>query len=85
MTGDEPLRPAFMFIRVPEPRTGKNRIHVDLRAADLQAEVDRVAALGATKVGEFDEYGAKRVTLADSEGNLSISDSPRNNSSLTLF
>ena len=70
MTGDEPLRPAFMFIQVPEPRTGKNRIHVDLLAADWQIEVERVVGVGAIKVGEFGVYGAKWVTLADPEGNL---------------
>jgi len=70
MTGDEPLRPAFMFIQVHEPHTGKNRIHVDLLAADWQSEVERVVGVGAIKVGEFDEYGAKWVTLADPEGNL---------------
>lgn len=70
MAGDEPLHPAFMFIQVPEPRTGKNRIHVDLLAVDWQLEVERVVALGAGKVGEFEEYGAKWATLADPEGNL---------------
>jgi len=70
MTSDEPLRPAFMFIQVPEPPTGKNRIHVDLPAADWQSEVERVVGVGAIKVGEFDVYGAKWVTLADPEGNL---------------
>jgi hypothetical protein len=70
MSGAEPMRPVFMFIQVPEPRTGKNRIHVDLHATDPQAAVDRVVALGATKVGEFDEYGTAWTTLADSEGNL---------------
>lgn len=69
-TGDQPLRPAFMFIQVPEPRAGKNRIHVDLHSSDLQTEIDRVLALGATKIGDFDEYGATWATFSDSEGNL---------------
>ena len=69
-TGDEPLRPAFMFIQVPEPKVGKNRVHVDLLSADWRAEVDRVVGLGATKVGEFDESGAVWATFADPEGNL---------------
>jgi hypothetical protein len=59
-----------MFIQVPEPKVGKNRIHVDLLAADWRAEVDRVVELGAMRVGEFDESGAVWVTLADGEGNL---------------
>ena len=32
--GERPLRPAWMFIKVPEPRIGKNRVHADLVATD---------------------------------------------------
>ena len=32
--------------------------------------VDRLVAIGATKVGEFDEYGAHWITLSDPEGNV---------------
>lgn len=67
--GDK-LAPALLFLKVPEPRTGKNRLHVDLTASDRAAEVDRVIALGATRVGDFDEYGTRWTTLADPEGNL---------------
>jgi len=69
-TGDKPLRPGWMFIKVPEPRAGKNRVHPDLVATDLAAEVDRVVGLGATRVAEFDEYGTHWVTLTDPEGNV---------------
>jgi len=62
--------PALMFLAVPEPRQGKNRMHLDLVAADLSAAVERAVALGATKVAEFDEYGTRWVTLADPEGNV---------------
>jgi hypothetical protein len=59
-----------MFVAVPEPRQGKNRLHVDLTSGDLSAAVDRAVSLGATKVGEFSEYGAIWTTLADPEGNV---------------
>ena len=62
--------PALMFLAVPEPRHGKNRLHLDLVATDIQAEVERAVALGATKVADFDEYGTKWTTLADPEGNV---------------
>ena len=62
--------PALMFIQVPEERVGKNRLHLDLATADWAAEVDRIVGLGAKRVGEFDEYGAHWVTLADPEGNV---------------
>jgi hypothetical protein len=67
---EDPRFPAMMFLAVPEPRQGKNRVHLDLVATDLSAEVDRAVGLGATKVGEFDEYGTRWVTLTDPEGNV---------------
>jgi hypothetical protein len=62
--------PALMFLAVPEPREVKNRMHLDLVATDLAAEAQRAVDLGATKVAEFDEYGATWVTLTDPEGNV---------------
>ncbi len=62
--------PALMFLAVPEPRQGKNRLHLDLVSADRSAAVERATQLGARKVGEFDEYGTQWTTLADPEGNV---------------
>ena len=62
--------PALMFLQVPEPRAGKNRWHLDLFSSDPAAEVERAIGLGATQLGDFDEFGAKWATLADPEGNL---------------
>jgi hypothetical protein len=62
--------PALMFLAVPEPRQGKNRVHLDLVATDIQAEVDRAISLGATKVADFDEYGTRWTTMTDPEGNV---------------
>ena len=62
--------PALMFLAVPEPREGKNRVHLDLVATDIQAEVERAISLGATKVAEFDEYGTRWATMTDPEGNV---------------
>ncbi len=59
-----------MFIRVPEPRVGKNRLHIDLASPDVSAEVQRALAVGATHVGDFAEYGAAWTTLRDIEGNV---------------
>jgi len=64
-----PGSPTWSFFSVPEPKTVKNRVHVDLEAADLAAAVDRHVALGATRLGEFEEAGYRWVTLADPEGN----------------
>jgi hypothetical protein len=62
--------PSLMFLAVPEPKQGKNRLHLDLTSTDLDGAVERAVSLGATKVGEYDEYGAIWTTLADPEGNL---------------
>ena len=48
-----------MFLAVPEPRQGKNRLHLDLVSTDRAAAVERAIRLGARKVGEFDEYGTQ--------------------------
>lgn len=58
----------LMFLNVPEPKTIKNRLHLDFVPDDQDAEVARLLALGATRmdVGQADEPW---VVLADPEGN----------------
>ena len=60
--------PGLLFASVPEPKTMKNRLHLDFRPDDRDAEVDRLLAIGATRVdvGQGDESW---VVLADPEGN----------------
>ncbi|SEG64620.1 hypothetical protein SAMN05444920_103684 [Nonomuraea solani] len=57
--------PRLWFQRVPERKIGKNRLHLDLRADDLDAEMDRLTALGAKLLATHDDW----VVLADPEGN----------------
>ncbi len=57
------------FFRVPEGKTVKNRMHFDLITTDFDTEVDRLTALGATKLNEIKNGSAHWVTLADPEGN----------------
>jgi hypothetical protein len=61
--------PVLMFIKVPEPKAHKNRVHVDLHAEDWKAQAERAVRLGATHVADFDEYGARWSSLLDPEGN----------------
>jgi hypothetical protein len=60
--------PGLLFASVPEPKTIKNRLHLDFRPDDRDAEVNRLLAIGATRVdvGQGDETW---VVLADPEGN----------------
>lgn len=66
--GDE-RRPGWFFIKVPEGRVAKNRVHVDFRSDDREAEVDRLIGLGAERYEDHDEGGHRWTTLVDVEGN----------------
>jgi hypothetical protein len=61
--------PAWMFIKVPEPKTVKNRLHLDLTCPDWKAEAARITTLGAVQVAEHQEFGTHWVTMRDPEGN----------------
>ena len=50
---------------VPEPKTVKNRLHLDLEAHNPAAERNRLTALGARVTAEFDTW----IVLDDPEGN----------------
>jgi predicted enzyme related to lactoylglutathione lyase len=62
--------PAMVFWRTGNPRPAKNRLHVDLRASDLTATVDRLVALGATPADAGQPSNARWAVLADPEGNV---------------
>ena len=64
--GALPLLLAFQ--KVDDPTPGKNKLHLDLVADDLDAAVGRLLAAGATLVARRDE-GFAWVTLADPDGN----------------
>jgi hypothetical protein len=57
--------PRLFFQLVPEAKTVKNRVHLDLRADDHDTELARLVALGATVISTFDRWSV----LTDPEGN----------------
>ncbi|MCP4966129.1 MAG: VOC family protein, partial [bacterium] len=63
------VSPDMLFLRVPEAKKGKNRIHIDLRPSDQSQEVARAEALGARRVDVGQTDGATWVVMADPEGN----------------
>ncbi|KUO04977.1 VOC family protein [Streptomyces caeruleatus] len=66
----EPDRmPGLIFGPVPEGKTVKNRLHLDFRPEDQDAEVTRLLALGARHADVGQSGGEPWVTLADPEGN----------------
>lgn len=75
--------PKIFFQQVPPAKSGKNRLHLDVRAAPglegqermaaLEAEAERLVALGADRLERFDPNPAKMwagwIVMADPEGN----------------
>ena len=61
--------PRVFFLKVPEGKTAKNRMHLDMNSTDPAAEVERLVGLGASVIHTKDEYGMQWTTLADPEGN----------------
>jgi len=64
------VAPKIAFQRVPESKSVKNRLHVDVGVADLDEAVARVIELGGSVVSEERELqGARWRVMADPEGN----------------
>ncbi|WP_193613877.1 VOC family protein [Nocardioides lijunqiniae] len=74
--------PRLFFQRVPEPKSGKNRLHLDVRAAPglegeermtaLESECERLVALGATRVQRHEPAPPMShgfIVMQDPEGN----------------
>jgi len=60
--------PGLLFVEVPDAKVTKNRLHLDLRPDDRDAEVERLVGLGATRA-EIGQGDQSWVVLADPEGN----------------
>jgi hypothetical protein len=63
--------PRLFFQRVPEGKTAKNRVHLDVNVGRdrVAGEVSRLVAAGATRVREHDDGGEYWVVMTDPEGN----------------
>jgi predicted enzyme related to lactoylglutathione lyase len=61
-------RPGLLFTPVPDKKTVKNRLHIDLRPDDQEAEVERLVDMGARPV-DIGQHEVSWVVLADPEGN----------------
>ena len=61
--------PTWLFECVPESKIVKNRLHLDVIAADPELEIARLVDLGATRIADRDEYGYTWTLMADPEGN----------------
>lgn len=60
---------ALALQKVAEPKTGKNRVHLDFGTKDRAADVTKLVDLGASVIGEHTMPGFAWTVLADPEGN----------------
>ena len=63
--------PDILFLKVPDSKVVKNRLHLDLRPGDQAAEVARLEKLGAKKIdiGQSTDSDTTWIVMADPEGN----------------
>jgi hypothetical protein len=64
------VAPDILFVKVPDRKVVKNRLHFDLRPENQEAEVQRILALGATRA-DIGQRDVSWVVLADRKGNES--------------
>ena len=70
IVGDRDGDPMLSFVTVPEAKTVKNRVHLDVRpTGSMTEEVERVTALGGTVRGYIEEGGSFWTQMRDPEGN----------------
>jgi predicted enzyme related to lactoylglutathione lyase len=69
-TGEPTAPPLLVFVPVPEPKTVKNRLHLDVNPSgmDQDEELERLLELGARRV-DVGQGDVPWVTLSDPEGN----------------
>jgi predicted enzyme related to lactoylglutathione lyase len=65
---DDETEPGLVFVPVPEGKTVKNRLHIDLNPDDQAAEVARLESLGAKRV-DIGQGDVRWIVMADPEGN----------------
>jgi catechol 2,3-dioxygenase-like lactoylglutathione lyase family enzyme len=66
---EDGVSPDILFLRVPEGKTVKNRLHLDLRPLDQATEVARLLALGATHADVGQPADSSFTVLRDPDGN----------------
>jgi predicted enzyme related to lactoylglutathione lyase len=66
---DPATGPRLFFQKVPDAKTVKNRLHLDLLTDHYQQEIKRLTSLGATPLNEIKFPGARWTTFADPQGN----------------
>ena len=67
----DPALPKLLLQRVPEAKTVKNRMHLDIETPQIEDEATRLEILGARRVssGRQCEFGTTWILMEDPEGN----------------
>jgi glyoxalase superfamily protein len=68
-SAEDGVVPDLLFLRVPEGKAVKNRLHLDLRPQDQAAEVTRLEELGARRADVGQSTDVSWVVMADPAGN----------------
>ena len=66
---DDTSGPRITFNKVPEPKTVKNRLHLDLISDTFDGESERLLSLGARRLRDQQSGNSRWTTFADIEGN----------------
>lgn len=66
---EDGVAPDLLFLRVPDDKVTKNRLHLDLRPDDQAAEVARLEALGARRTDVGQDETATWIVMEDPTGN----------------
>jgi predicted enzyme related to lactoylglutathione lyase len=61
----------FLLQKVPEPKVGKNRMHIDVTASDIEAKAMELEGLGAKRLtpDPLTQFNSRWIVMADPEGN----------------
>ena len=68
-SAEDGVSPDILFLKVPEEKAVKNRLHLDLRPVDQATEVDRLLGLGATHADVGQPPDSTFTVLRDPDGN----------------
>ena len=69
LRSQDPSHPPLILQRVPEPKRVKNRMQLDIRTDDVDGVAVRLEGIGATRLADRSEHGARWITMSDPEGN----------------
>lgn len=62
--------PRLLFLKVPEHKSAKNRMHMDIHVPNREEHVAKLVAAGATELESRSEVGAEWTVMEDPEGNV---------------